>query len=86
MSAEENTRHADASGRFKEAWGRAHDDQGIELEGQLQQVDANSGDAAQGASHDRADTVRERSGEDTDPETATGQAPPTTGQAPPTTG
>jgi uncharacterized protein YjbJ (UPF0337 family) len=68
MSGGETTEHADATGKFKEAWGRAHDDDGVQQEGQLQQVDAQAGQDAREDFDDLEDTVRERSGEDVDPE------------------
>jgi uncharacterized protein YjbJ (UPF0337 family) len=71
MSSGESTEHADTAGRIKEAWGRAHDDEGIEVEGQLQQVDATTDKPTADHVDDLADTVRERSGEDVDPESTT---------------
>jgi uncharacterized protein YjbJ (UPF0337 family) len=71
MSSEETTEHADTTGRIKEAWGHTHDDEGIEVEGQLQQVDASTDKTSPDQVDDLEDTVRERSGEDVDPESTT---------------
>ena len=71
MGSGENTEHADTTGRIKEEWGRDHDDEGIEVEGQLQQVDATTDKTAPEHFDGLEDTVRERSGEDVDPENTT---------------
>ncbi len=40
MNPTEHTGHDEQTGRTKEAWGRAANDDGIEVEGQLEQVHA----------------------------------------------
>lgn len=42
MTHGESTEHADTTGKIKESWGKDNGDEGIEIEGQLQQVDAQS--------------------------------------------
>lgn len=71
MSSGESTENADTTGRIKEAWGHTHDDESIEVEGQLEQVDATTDKTAPDHVDDLEDTVRERSGEDVDPEGTT---------------
>ncbi|MGV8850716.1 MAG: hypothetical protein ACOH16_14370 [Propionibacteriaceae bacterium] len=42
MTHGESTEHADTTGKIKESWGKDNSDEGIEVEGQLQQVEARS--------------------------------------------
>lgn len=57
MNAIEHTGHDEQTGRTKEAWGRAADDEGIEVEGQLEQVHARAEGPGRGDDDDFEDTV-----------------------------
>ena len=67
MTHGESTEHADTTGRITESWGKDNGDEGIEVEGQLQQVDAQSGNP----DRDGSGAVHRGTSDDIDPERKT---------------
>ena len=64
MTHGESTEHADTTGKIKESWGKDNSDEGIEVEGQLQQVAAQSDKP----DHERSAAVPGGTSDDIDPE------------------
>jgi uncharacterized protein YjbJ (UPF0337 family) len=67
MTHGESTEHAVTTGKIKESWGKENGDEGIEVEGQLQQVDAQGAHA----DHEGSGAVVSGTSDDIDPERKT---------------